>query len=369
MKRLSSLFAAAGLLLASAAAFGQRDSNALPWKQVSLIRLHSSVAQARAVGVFARCNERIAPEECAFTVEGVRYTMGGANAAATATKFDALCIDIGFPADASPDAWNCSPVTIEGLGVSVDAGAGGSVAATGGINIGTSSDVGSQGQVNLGLGVALPMSRRLQVPMAQHTATGRPSVRLGGNVLMESNIGPVPAGQTVVFGHTAFDGNVTFLVSRPEAMTLSIGYLNDAGEAQCRQANGEQAACPPALVNALASACELTTGGPCAGTAGDSAPPTTAFSAEVDTAELRAFLDKLQPTISSVNSDLQDKLPGKMDDVFALLEADDDGEGAPALALPRLRVFRKVKEHFQNKVLPKLEEIKDTVKENVLCPS
>jgi hypothetical protein len=32
-------------------------------------------------------------------------------------------------------------------------------------------------------------------------------------------------------------------------------------------------------------------------------------------------------------------------------------------------VFQKVKTHFQNKVLPKLNEIKETVQKNVLCPS
>lgn len=71
-----------------------------------------------------------------------------------------------------------------------------------------------------------------------------------------------------------------------------------------------------------------------------------------------------------VNADLKDKLPGKMDEVFELLDADDeDGEGSTAAILPRLGIFQKVKTHFQTRVLPKLEEIKDTVKEQVLCPS
>lgn len=375
MKRFYSLTTASGFVLAiSAGAYGQRNSNALPWKQVSLVRLHTSVSQARAVGVFAECNHKIAPEQCAFTVESVRYTMSGlATAASTPTKFDAVCIDIGFPDGAGDDAWNCSPVTLEGLAVSVNAGAAGAVTANGGVNTGSTSAVGTNGQVNLGLGVALPLTRRLQVPMAHHTASNRHPVALGGNILMESRIGPVPAGQTVVLGHTPFDGVVTFMITRPAAMNLSIGYVNAAGESRCTQPRGPDLTCPPQLARALTSACELSAGGPCSAEPGDAQAPLTAFGPEIDIDELKASMDKRQETMSLVNSDLKEtKLPDKMDEVFALLETDEDeeeGEGATATAVRRLRVFQKVKTHFQNKVIPKLEEIKETVQENVLCPS
>lgn len=377
MKRLYSLATAGGFVLAIAAgAYGQRNSNALPWKQVSLVRLHAGVAQARAVGVFAECNDKIASEECAFTVESVRYRMSGsAVAASTPTKFDAVCIDIGLPEGSADDAWNCSPVTIEGLAVSVNAAAAGAVTANGGVNTGSTSAVGTNGQVNLGLGVALPLTSRLQVPMAHHTASHRPPVALGGNILMESRIGPVAAGQTVVFGHTPFDGVVTFMITRPAAMNLSIGYVNSGGDSRCTQPGGAEMTCPAQLARALVSACELSSGGPCSAEPGDAQAPLTAFGPEIDVDELKASMDKRQETMSLVNTDLKDtKLPDKMDEVFALLDTDedegeDDGEGGTAAAVRRLRVFQKVKTHFQNKVIPKLEEIKETVQDNVLCPS
>jgi hypothetical protein len=134
----------------SVGVYAQANSNGLPWKLENLIRLHTTVAEARAVGVFAICDDKIAPEECAFRVESVRYTVTGA--AAAATKFDAICVDIGFPDSGAIDAWNCSPVTREGLAVAVDAGAGGSVAASGGLGTGVAAGVGSSGQVSLGLG-------------------------------------------------------------------------------------------------------------------------------------------------------------------------------------------------------------------------
>jgi hypothetical protein len=235
--------------------------------------------------------------------------------------------------------------------------------------------VGTNGQVNLGLGVALPLTSRLQVPMAHHTASNRQPVALGGNILMESRIGPVPAGQTVVLGHTSFDGVVTFMITRPAAMNLSVGYVNAAGESRCSQPHGPDLTCPPQLARALTSACELSAGGPCSGEPGDTQAPLTAFGPEIDIDELKASMDKRQETMSLVNSDLKEtKLPDKMDEVFALLDTDedegeDDGEGGTMAAVGRLRIFQKVKTHFQNKVLPKLEEIKETVQENVLCPS
>ena len=335
-----------------------------------LVRMHVNVEGASAAGVYADCGRKLAPEECTFTVRSVRYTPAGP--AAASTRFDAMCIDIGFPDNANADAWSCSPVTVEGLAVSVDAGAGGSVAANGGVNIGSTSAVGTNGQVHLGLGVVLPISRRLEVPLARHEPAGKPAVRLGGNILIESRIGPVFAGQTVVFGHTSFDGIITFMVDIPASMTLTLGHVTAGGETACVEMGGGSASCPAALDRALRSACELSHGGPCTGEGGDPTTPMTAFGPEVDLAELRSFLEKLQGTIASVNADLQDRLPDKLDEVFALLDADEDdggGEGGAAAALPRLRVFQKVKAHFQNKVLPKLEEIKDAVRENVLCPS
>jgi hypothetical protein len=335
-----------------------------------LVRMSITAEGSRAVGVFADCGRKLAAEECNFTVQSVRYTTAGT--AAASTKFDALCIDIGFPDGTAADAWNCSPVTIEPLAVSVDAGAAGAVVANGGINIGSTSAVGTNGQVHLGLGVALPISRRLEVPMAEHVSSGKPPVRLGGNVLIESGIGPVFAGQTVVFGHTPFDGVVTFLVEIPKGMTLTAGQVSGHGESVCAEMGQGSTGCPAALNRALQSACEISTGGPCGGDTQDSVAPMTAFGPQVDTAELRAFMTKLHDTMATVNTDLQERLPEKLDEVFALLDADEDdngGDGGTAAALPRLRVFQKVKTHFQNKVLPKLNEIKETVQKNVLCPS
>jgi hypothetical protein len=228
--------------------------------------------------------------------------------------------------------------------------------------------VGTNGQLHLGLGVALPLSRRLQVPMAQHASGDRPGVRLGGNILLESRIGPVSAGQTVVFGHTAFDGLVSFMVARPAAMTLSIGYVNAAGESRCRQSNGAEVTCPVPLTRALLAACELSAGGTCSGGAGEAAAPATAFAPPIDIAELRAALDERQGTISMVSSDLKDKLPDKVTEVFELLDSDEeDGDGTVA-ARARLGIFNKVKSHFQTRILPKLQEIKEAVQEQVGCP-
>jgi hypothetical protein len=367
MKRFYS-FATAGVLVLgiSPGAYGQRNASGLPWRQENLVRLHATVAGARAVGVFAACDDKIAPEEYAFTVESVRYTINGS--AAASTKFDAICIDIGFPEGGADDAWNCSPVTLEGFAVSVDAGAGGSVVANGGVNTGSTSAVGSNGQVTLGSGVALPLSSRLQVPMAQYASSNRPNVRLGGNILMESRIGSVSAGQTVVFGHTSFDGVVTFMVTRPASMTLSIGHVNAAGETKCNESSGDAVTCPAAFDRALRSACELSAGGPCSSAGGDAPAPTTAFGPAIDIDELRASLEKRQETISTVNSDLKEKLPDKITEVFELLDSDEDDEGTTAAARPGLRIFSKVKAHFQTKVLPKLQEIKEAVQEQVNCP-
>ena len=368
MKRYPSPATAGVLILGSSVgAYGQGTANGLPFKQENLVRLHTRAVSARAVGVFAICDDKIAPEECAFRVENVRYTATGA--AAAATKFDALCVDIGFPdAAAAGGAWNCSPVTGDGLSVSVDAAAGGTIQASGGVSTGSTSGVGSNGQVTLGLGVALPITSRLQYPMAQHASSGGSAIRLGGNILMESRIGAVSAGQTVVFGHTSFDGGVTFMVTRPASMTLTVGHVNTGGEARCNRPDGSAVSCPAALDRALHAACELSAGRACSEDAGVGAGPTTAFGPAVDVDELRASLTKHQDTMATVNTDLKEKLPDKITEVFELLDSDEEGEGNTA-ALPRLRIFAKVKNLIQTKLLPKLEEIKELVQKQVNCPS
>jgi len=123
----------------------------------------------------------------------------------------------------------------------------------------------------------------------------------------------------------------------------------------------------------LIATCELSAGGPCSAGPNDAQAPLTAFGPEIDIDELKASMGKRQETMSLVNTDLKEtKLPDKMDEVFALLNTDEDeegGEAAAAAAVRRLGIFQKVKTHFQTKVLPKLDEIKKTVQENVLCPS
>jgi hypothetical protein len=127
------------------------------------------------------------------------------------------------------------------------------------------------------------------------------------------------------------------------------------------------AACPAELDRALRSACALSVGGACSSTAEDApTTPMTAFGPVIDVDELRASLDKRQETISMVNSDLKENLPDKVTEVFELLDTDEDEEGTVA-ALPRLNVFAKVKAKFQ-KILTKVEEIKETVQEQVSCP-
>jgi len=366
MKRFYSFAIAVVLILeASSAVFGQRDAIAQPWQQVNLVRLHSRVAGARAVGVFAACDKHLAPEECAFTVESVRYTVSGP--AAAPTKFDALCVDIGFPDAGANDAWNCSPVTREGLAVFVDAGAGGSLSASGGLGTGVASGVGSIGEVSLGLGVALPISARLQVPMARHVSNGG-TIRLGGNILIEAGLNSVAAGQTVVFGHTSFDGGVTFMVNRPAAMSLSIGYVGGDGQTRCESSRGVAESCPTGLDRALRSACEVSAGGACSSAPDAPLAPTTAFGPEIDFDELKAAMQEHQELMGKVNSHLQESLPDKATEVFALLDADDDDDPEnPTAALPRLRIFAKVKAGFQ-KILAKVDEIKETVQEHVPCP-
>lgn len=361
--------AIAGILVLqiSVGAYGQSNANGLPFRQENLVRLHTRAVGARAVGVFAVCDDKIAPEECAFTVESVRYTATGSSAAAT--KFDAVCIDIGFPdVAAAGGAWNCSPVTGDGLAVSVDAAAGGAIQANGGVSTGSTSGVGSNGQVTLGFGVALPITSRLQYPMAQHASSGGSAVRLGGNILTESRIGAVSAGQSVVFGHTSFEGGVTFMVTRPASMTLTVGHVNTGGETQCNRPDGSAVACPVAMERALRSACELSAGRACTGGAGDGPGPTTAFGQAIDVDELRASLVKHQDTMATVNADLKEKLADKITEVFELLDSDEETEGNTA-ALPRLRIFAKVKTLIQTKLLPKLEEIKELVQKQVSCPS
>ena len=77
----------------------------------------------------------------------------------------------------------------------------------------------------------------------------------------------------------------------------------------------------------------------------------------------------VETTYAWVLFPLKEKLIDKITEVFELLENDEDEEGSTASAFPRLRIFQRVKSHFKAKILPKLDEIRETVQGIVNCPS
>lgn len=105
------------------------------------------------------------------------------------------------------------------------------------------------------------------------------------------------------------------------------------------------------------------------GTRNELEAPTAAFGDGVDSDELVAAKVQRRELMTTVNGNLQEELSDKLADIFALLEADLEGtRSSAALAFPKINLVRVVKEFFKA-VLPLVEEVTETVQEQVGCPS
>ena len=222
----------------------------------SLVRHGLAAVGARAVGIFGDCGDHLPMEECAFTLEAARY-IGDFD---RGTRFNAVCVDANFFANPLGPL-SCTPMGRELFAIAADLGVAGSVDIAGGGSA-VAQALGLAGiDVGLGFGIELPVERKFKTP-ARVERIGGQSIGLGGNILIESGLGSVSAGRSVVFSHRRFTGRVSLMATRPDFMTIWVGQAGGGG-VSC-MANGTPASCPPAFAEALITACKLNRAAVCA---------------------------------------------------------------------------------------------------------
>jgi hypothetical protein len=311
-------------------------------------RLFTSDDNARSLGIHGECfDEDLGPtvpdEECVFTVEAVQYRRDRLTGA---TLFDAVCVDL----DTNDSVPTCSPLqrdTLElGLGGDVSVAIRGEGGIAAGVN--AAAEVG----VDAGLGLSIPINihRRFRYPMWRRF-TGS----VGGNILIDTGIGSVVARETVVFAHNGFQGDVTFFVTKPKGMQLTVGYKRLLGDASCS---------PDPCPFELASALEATSGllGPGSTAGGDE------FESDFDIQEVVDALNDETQAIQDITGEVKSRIEEKITATFEMLRGFLGSQGSSADAGERSVLVDEMMSLLRDRIRENLQEIRDIVRDLVSCP-
>jgi len=303
---------------------------------------------ARSLGIHGDCFDEqlgptVPPGECLFTVEAVQYRREPSTGA---TLFDAVCLDL----DTNDSVPTCSPMQRESLYFSVGPSLGPHFGGEAGIAAGISGTAWAGFDVDLGFSIPITMHRRFRYPMWRRF-TGR----VGGNVLIDSGIGSVVARESVVFAHNAFDGDVTFFVTKPEGMKLTLGYKRLAGDAVCTTDP-----CPEAFAGALEATAGLL--GPSA-VAGEDA-----FESDFDIQEVIEALDDETRAIDDIIEELKGRIAEKINAAFDIVQDYLNPENSGISAAQRSVLVDRMMDLLRGRIQENLEEIREMARDLVGCP-
>ena len=208
---------------------------------------------------------------------------------------------------------------------------------------------------------------------------------LGGNILQESGLGSLTAGQSVVFSHRRFTGTVIFLVTKPRAMTLMIGYAQRNGSTYCEKYQSgvssqsivecDENTTPEgfSFKNALLSACSLNRAGVCsaesaavAAAAGEEEDDLLDVEPLVDFDELLATLEERKDEIDRIRNTVRDKvLERRLSEVVDFLKDLDNQNGNAAKVASGVdgQVWTELKELLRDTLPEQIEDIRAIARE------
>jgi hypothetical protein len=319
-----------------------------------LVRLSlQDLRNVQAVGVWGTCDgDDLAnppnEDDCVFTVDNVQYRLDR-TPGEDVVYFNVVCTDLGWgsyekrcvggdddgslcetgkecPAGSCDFVFDgsifgvetCSTVERESLsfGVGIPLGVGFQI--EGGASALAQALAGIDVEVEVDLSLDFPIHRRLRYPkMTRPTGLNR----MGGNVLIDSGIGSVVAARSIVFGHSDFNGDVNFFITKPKKMRLTWGYLAGVtpgkGEAGTT-CGGAENTCTDEFAFALERACDIGNLGGCPtpGAAVDSTARGTDAESDFDMQEVVEALDAEKDTITDITAEIKRRVKEKVSEVF-----------------------------------------------------
>jgi hypothetical protein len=319
---------------------------------------------ARAIGLLGTCPEEtgIPPEECVFSVEAVQYR----RSVDGSIKFNVVCVDTEDTATGpnaeEEDIPPCSPVEREPLAFGVGPAFG--VQVGGGGGIAAAVHAGAFAGVNVGIGFSAPIviQRKLRYPLVRnYTGTA------GGNILIESGVGSILAGETVVLAHglTSFSGGVDFFITKPVGMTLSFGWERFRDDPVCADGSGNSIAdCPQKLEDALQTACRFCGSGP----GGSAVAQGAAVQSDFDIQELVDALDNETQAIDDIIEELKGRIEEKIPEAFETLQDFLGSGGGSAATAEQSVMVDKMMSLLRERITADLDEIRQIARDLVACP-
>lgn len=184
------------------------------------IAIDTGNTEVGTVGIHASCISDIPKKDCIFSVDSIRVSPeGGDN-----FSFDSLCIDT-----LSDKFGNCVKLVRGTVGLSVGVNAGLGAGGCGEVGFGAQAGTCFALEPGVSIDYGWDLSH-LSLRAVQGEEMG---ALIGGNLLIESGIGSVMSKKFVIFSSQEFKGTIEFLGSKPEGMTITIGYAH-SGEPICK---------------------------------------------------------------------------------------------------------------------------------------
>jgi hypothetical protein len=264
------------------------------------------------------------------------------------TKFDAVCsydlLDADNPVFSSGA---CSPVLRDSLALGVGAG----IPVHGGAEVGldaiASAHVGVLAGIELGVDLEFPIQRRFKYPLGGLQAARAPGH--GGNILVESELGPIVAGQAIIVQHDCdkgLTGKITYVVTYPAQTTVIVGARYGDASRCWNVESGDPGECPAAFENNL-SIYRCSSESATAGTQNE--------EVDFDMAELVEALDQAHDTITTIKGEIQQR---SLQRTTEIVETFRDNQS---------EFFMEMRARAEQAVENQLDNIRDIARD-LVCP-
>jgi len=170
------------------------------------------------------CRPDTEPVGQPFTVQAVRYHQVAQADPIDPTRFNVVCVDHDPNGDDIP---TCSPLEREPLGLTFpNLAFGGLIGMRAGVSAVVDVDLAAKLPVNISTSLAWDVHRRLRYPFFPQPTTD--SEKFGGNVLIDSGVGPILAHTSVVISHENFRGALQILATKQVGTRLVVALLGSA---------------------------------------------------------------------------------------------------------------------------------------------